>query len=43
MEKIDKEDVIFIATALAYNATIWSDDTDFQKQNKIKILTTKKR
>ena len=39
--KIDKDDVIFIATALAFNAAIWSEDSDFQKQNKIKILTTK--
>jgi len=39
--KIDEDDVIFIATALAYNASIWSDDTDFKKQDKIKILTTK--
>ena len=39
--KIDKDDVIFIATALACNGMIWSEDSDFQKQNKIKILTTK--
>lgn len=38
---IDKDDIIFIATALAYDATIWSDDRHFQKQNKIRILTTK--
>jgi len=41
MGKIDKEDTIFIATALAFNCPIWSDDKHFQKQNKIKILTTK--
>ncbi len=39
--KIDEDGVIFVATALAYDAAIWSDDSDFQKQNKIKILTTK--
>src|SRR3989344_503221 len=39
--RIDKDDVIFVATALAFNAAIWSEDSDFQKQNKIKILTTK--
>ena len=39
--KIDEDDVIFIATALAYNAQIWSDDKDFQKQDRIQILTTK--
>ena len=41
MKEIDKDDTIFIATALAFNALIWSDDSDFKKQNKIKILTTK--
>lgn len=41
MDGVDKDDVIFIAAALAYNAAIWSDDADFQKQDKIKILTTK--
>lgn len=38
---IDEDDVIFIANALAYNAVIWSDDVHFQKQDKIRILTTK--
>jgi predicted nucleic acid-binding protein len=38
--KIDEDDVIFIATALACNAVIWSDDSDFQKQNIVKISTT---
>lgn len=40
--KIDVNDVIFIATALALdNAYIWSDDSDFEKQNSVKILKTK--
>ena len=39
--RIDKDVVIFVATALACNGMIWSEDSDFQKQNKIKILTTK--
>lgn len=39
--KIDPDDVIFVATALAFNSAIWSDDKHFKKQNKIKILTTK--
>ena len=39
--KIDPKDVIFIATALAFNAIIWSDDKHFKKQKVIKILTTK--
>jgi predicted nucleic acid-binding protein len=37
---IDKDDVIFIATALAFNCPIWTDDVHFKKQRKIKILTT---
>lgn len=40
MGKIDKDDVVFIATALAFKCPIWSDDVHFQKQNKVKILTT---
>ena len=38
---IDPDDVIFFATALTFNASIWSDDKHFIMQNKIKILTTK--
>ncbi len=42
MEKIDFEDVVFIASALCYkDAVIWSDDKHFDKQNRIKILKTK--
>ncbi|MDO8509110.1 MAG: PIN domain-containing protein [Nanoarchaeota archaeon] len=37
---IDKDDVPIIATALAYNCSIWSDDKHFLKQNKIKIFKT---
>ncbi|MEK6924605.1 MAG: PIN domain-containing protein [Nanoarchaeota archaeon] len=38
----DKDDVPFIALALALNADgIWSDDTDFQEQKKFKVYTTK--
>jgi predicted nucleic acid-binding protein len=39
--KIDEKDVIFIATALAFNCPVWSDDKHFKRQNKVKILTTK--
>ncbi|PIN95239.1 hypothetical protein COU53_00365 [Candidatus Pacearchaeota archaeon CG10_big_fil_rev_8_21_14_0_10_30_48] len=39
---IDKDDVQFIATALTFNCSIWSDDKHFKKQNKVRILTTKK-
>ncbi|HLC86749.1 MAG TPA: PIN domain-containing protein [Candidatus Nanoarchaeia archaeon] len=38
---IDKEDILFIATALAYKSKIWSDDYHFQMQDKIEILKTK--
>jgi len=37
----DIKDLPFIALAIASKADgIWSDDTDFKKQNKIKIYTT---
>ncbi len=38
---IDIKDVPFLACALALDALIWSDDKHFQKQDKIKVLTTK--
>ena len=41
MHHIDPDDIIFIATALAFDATIWSDDMHFQEQNSIRIFTTK--
>ena len=41
MDKIDHDDIIFIATALAFNATIWSDDFHFKMQNKVNSLTTR--
>ncbi len=40
MGRIDEKDVQFIATALAFNCSIWSDDKHFKKQDKVKILTT---
>ena len=40
MGHIDKKDVPFIAVALALNASIWSDDEHFVKQNKVKIFKT---
>ena len=40
--KIDVEDINYVALALSIsNDGIWSDDKDFQKQNTIKIWTTK--
>ncbi len=41
MGGIDSADAPFIAAALATKAPIWSDDKHFQKQDKIKVLTTK--
>lgn len=42
MGHIDEEDVTFIATALGTSdSIIWSDDTDFDKQQKIVVFKTK--
>lgn len=41
MEKIDEKDTSFLACAIAFNCPIWSDDKHFQKQNKVRVLTTK--
>ncbi|MFH1590712.1 MAG: PIN domain-containing protein [archaeon] len=42
MDRIDPDDAIFIATALATpGSSIWSDDKDFEKQDRIHILKTK--
>jgi len=42
MEKVDPEDVVFIAVALRLDdARIWSDDRHFEKQARIKVLKTK--
>jgi predicted nucleic acid-binding protein len=39
---IDPKDVIFVATKLCVkNSIIWSDDNDFDKQNKVKFIKTK--
>ena len=40
MDNIDKGDSYFIAAALVTNSDIWSDDKDYQKQNKVKIWKT---
>ena len=40
--KIDQNDAIFIACALAYqDSIIWSDDKKLKEQNKVIILNTK--
>ena len=39
---IDKDDVLFVATSLAYGrCPIWSDDLDLKKQKEIKVYSTK--
>ncbi|MEK6853044.1 MAG: PIN domain-containing protein [Nanoarchaeota archaeon] len=39
---IDEQDIPYIALALAIKADgIWSEDSDFKKQKKVKVLTTK--
>lgn len=37
----DKDDIDFLALALAKKYPVWSNDKELKKQNKIKILTTK--
>ena len=41
VEDIDIKDSAFVATALAFNCPIWSEDRHFKKQKVIKIITTK--
>ncbi len=42
MDKVDPKDTPFFALALAVeNEGIWSDDTHFEKQDKIKVWKTK--
>lgn len=38
---IDRDDVVFIATALAFNSRIWSDDKHFKRQKAVEIFTTR--
>lgn len=37
---IDQDDVLFIATALAFNCPIWGDDKHFKMQNEVRVFTT---
>jgi len=41
IEHIDRDDVPFIAAALAFDASIWSDDKHFKQQKRIRTFTTK--
>ena len=39
--KIDEDDILFIACALAFKCPIWNDDKHFKLQNTIKVYNTK--
>ena len=42
LNKIDPDDVVFLATALSMpDSVIWSNDKDFERQDKVKGLKTK--
>lgn len=42
MKHIDQEDVVFIAAALSLDSSaIWSEDKDFERQAKVKVLKTR--
>lgn len=41
MQNIDSDDVVFISASLGIeDSIIWSDDSDFEKQNEVKFLKT---
>ncbi|KXB05621.1 hypothetical protein AKJ50_00400 [candidate division MSBL1 archaeon SCGC-AAA382A13] len=40
MKSIDEKDTEFLALALTYDIPIWSDNSDFQKQEKAEVYTT---
>lgn len=40
MKSIDLNDSLFIATALAFDCPVWSDDNHFKQQNKVPIIST---
>ncbi|NOZ77318.1 MAG: PIN domain-containing protein [Euryarchaeota archaeon] len=40
MDPIDEDDTVFIALALALECPVWSNDSDFMKQKKVRIYTT---
>jgi predicted nucleic acid-binding protein len=42
MEKIDRDDVAFVAAALSEDCDgIWSDERDLARQSKVRVWTTK--
>ncbi|MFB6105745.1 MAG: PIN domain-containing protein [Halobacteriaceae archaeon] len=36
----DPDDVLYVACALAHNAGVWSDDSDFDDQDLVPVFTT---
>jgi predicted nucleic acid-binding protein len=40
MDSIDEDDTVFIALALALECPVWSNDSDFMKQKRVKVYTT---
>ncbi len=38
----DPDDVLYVACALARDACVWSDDSDFDEQDLVRVLTTSK-
>ena len=38
---LDMDDVLFLATTLALNGILWSNDKALKKQNKVKVVDTK--
>ena len=40
MDKIDPKDTPFLAAAMATDSDLWSNDTDFEKQKKVKVWKT---
>ena len=36
----DPDDVLYVACALGYDASIWSDDSDFDEQDFVPVFTT---
>ncbi len=40
MKDIDEKDTEFLALAIAYDCSIWSDDGDFKKQKKVDVYTS---
>lgn len=40
MKSIDEKDTEFLALALTHDIPVWSDNGDFQEQDKVEVYTT---